>query len=232
MLNFTTLRPEIGWGSEFCSWYEYTGNVSLSQPGWMGFSPGLFPTQVGLYGEWSSIGPMKNIHQSWLLLKNPKDIYLTPTQKKKWLSLIHHYWIITRYKIRSSVTFLIEKRISSRSHPITVKILRTGNLLVELESKKHTENLLKMEKFHHLKCHTYPHAKLDTSKGVVRSKELSQATQEEIEMASKKQGIKEYRWVTIRRNEETIQTYTYILIFEKPSVPKEIRIGYTIERVE
>ena len=88
-----------------------------------------------------------------------------------------------------------------------------------------------MEKFH-LKCRAYPHTKLNTSKGIVRSKELSLATLEEIETAFKKQGIKEHRRVTIRRNDETIQTHTYILTFEKPLIPKEIRIGYTIERVE
>ena len=51
-------------------------------------------------------------------------------------------------------------------------------------------------------------------------------------MAIKKPGIKECRRVTIRRNDETIRTHTYILTFEKPSIAKEIRIGYTIERVE
>ena len=121
--------------------------------------------------------------------------------------------------------FLIKKIISSRSNPKTVKKLQTGNLLVVVESKKHAENLLKMEKFHILKCCAYWHAKLSTSKGVVRSKELSLATPEEIETAFKKQGIKEYRRVTICRNDETIQTHTYILTFEKPSIPKEIRIG-------
>ena len=39
----------------------------------MGFSPGLFPTQVGLRAGWWSIGPMKNIHQSWLLLSKKSD---------------------------------------------------------------------------------------------------------------------------------------------------------------
>ena len=92
--------------------------------------------------------------------------------------------------------FLIEKIISSRSNSKTVKKLRTGNRLVEVESKKHADNLLKMEKFHNLKCCAYPNAKLNTSKGVVRSKELSLATPEEIETAFKKQGIKEYRMVT------------------------------------
>ena len=128
--------------------------------------------------------------------------------------------------------FLIEKIISSRSNPKTVKKVQTGNLLVEVESKKHAENLLKTEKFHHLKCLAYPHAKSHTSNGIVRSKELSLAALEEIETTFKEQGIKEYRRVTIRRNDETIQTHTYILTFEKPSIPKEIRIGFTRERVE
>ena len=54
--------------------------------------------------------------------------------------------------------FLIEKIISSRSNPKTVKKLRTGNLLVEVESKNHAENLLKMEEFHNLKYRAYWHA--------------------------------------------------------------------------
>ena len=87
--------------------------------------------------------------------------------------------------------FLIKKIISSRSNPKTVKKLQIGNLLVEVESKKHAENLLKMGKFHNLKCRDYPHTKLNTSNGIVRSKELSLATLEEIESTFKKQGIKE-----------------------------------------
>ena len=103
---------------------------------------------------------------------------------------------------------------------------------MEVDSKKHAENLLKMEKIHNFKCHAYPHAKSNISNGIVRIKKLSLATLEEIETTFKKQGIKEHRRVTIRRNDETIQTHTYILTFEKPSIPKEIRIGNTIERVE
>ena len=86
--------------------------------------------------------------------------------------------------------FLIEKTISSRSNPKNVKKFRTVNLLVEVEIKKYTENQLKREKFHNFKCRAYPHAKLNTSKGVVRSKELSLATPEEIETALKKTRYK------------------------------------------
>ena len=64
-----------------------------------------------------------------------------------------------------------------------------------------------MEKFHNLKCHAYPHTKSNASNGIMKSKELSLATPEEIEMTFKKQGIKEYRRVTIRQIDETIQTF-------------------------
>ena len=103
---------------------------------------------------------------------------------------------------------------------------------MEVGNQKPAENQLKMEKFHNFKCCASPHTKLNPSKGIVRSKELLLATPDEIETTFKKQKEKGYRRVTIRRNDETIQTHTYILTFKKPSIPKEIRIGYTIERVE
>ena len=77
LLNFTALKPEIGRGSEFRSWHEYTGNASrLSQGEWV--PPGFFPKQVGLCG-----GPMKNIHQSWLLLSKIQKIFTWPRLRKR-----------------------------------------------------------------------------------------------------------------------------------------------------
>ena len=109
----------------------------------MGFLPGLFPTQVGLRGGWWSIGPMKNIHQSWLLLSKKSKRYLSDSDSET-ESDFPRFIIIESLqdtKLDQLSPFLIEKIISSRSNPKTVKKLRTGNLLVEVESKKHAENL-------------------------------------------------------------------------------------------
>ena len=54
---------------------------------------------------------------------------------------------------------------------------------------------------------SFPHARLNTSKGVIRSRELSLTTPEEIEMALQKQGVKEYKRITIQRNNEIIHTH-------------------------
>ena len=76
--------------------------------------------------------------------------------------------------------FLIEKVISTRASPKTVKKTRNGNLLVEVDRRRQAENILKIKTFHTTKCRVYPHEKLNTSKGVIRSRELALATEDEI----------------------------------------------------
>ena len=83
--------------------------------------------------------------------------------------------------------FLIEKFISTRATPKTVKKTRNGNLLVEVDSRRATENIFKMKTFHPTKYRAYPLVKLNISKGVIRSRELALATEEEIASALGKQ---------------------------------------------
>ena len=85
--------------------------------------------------------------------------------------------------------FIIEKVISTNLTPITVKELKNQTLLVEVEKRKHTDFLLKMTKFHNISVKTYPHKFLNVSKGVVRRKELSLYTIEEIKREQKKSKL-------------------------------------------
>ena len=128
--------------------------------------------------------------------------------------------------------FLIEKVISTRASPKTVKKTRNGNLLVEVDSRRQAENILKIKTFHTTKCRAYPHEKLNTSKGVIRSRELASATEEEITSALGKQGVTNIRRISIRKGEERIQTNTDIMTFNKPRALNEVKIGYCLERVE
>ena len=69
--------------------------------------------------------------------------------------------------------FVVEKVISGIVKHVSVKKLKNGTLLVEVDKKSYAENLLKMTLFTNIKIKTYPHASLNSSKGVVRSSELS-----------------------------------------------------------
>ena len=78
----------------------------------------------------------------------------------------------------------------------------------------------------------YPQEKLNTSKGVIRSRELALAIEDKIASALGKQGVTNIKRISIRKGEQRIQTNTYILTFNKPQTPKEEKIGYCLARVE
>ena len=98
--------------------------------------------------------------------------------------------------------FLIKKVISTRANPKTVKKTRNGNLLVEVDSQKQAENILKIKTFHTTKCRAYLHEKLNTSEGVIRNRELALATEDKIASALGKRSYKykenlhQKRWTT------------------------------------
>ena len=72
---------------------------------------------------------------------------------------------------------------------------------------------------------------LNTSKGVVRSSELSLCTLDELKSHLANQGVTDIKRISIKRNEETINTNTYILTFNKSSLPKELKVGYNFIKV-
>ena len=66
--------------------------------------------------------------------------------------------------------FVFERMISSRQNLQTVKRITSGILLVQMDNKKYVKNLIKMKTFNNLKCKSYLHEKLNTSKGVIRNR--------------------------------------------------------------
>lgn len=137
---------------------------------------------------------------------------------------IYYYWIIRGNQI---ITF------PDRENPKNVKKkLWNGNLLVEVKTKKkkkHAENLLKMDKFHIIKCRAW---KIKLHKRCFKKPLTFVSNTRRNWKAIKKNGVKEYKRISIWRNNDVIANHTYILTFEKPIIPKEIRISYTIERVK
>ena len=66
----------------------------------------------------------------------------------------------------------------------------------------------------------------------MRSPDLSLCTLDEIKNNLRKQGITDAKQIFIKRNNQIIPTNTYILKFNTPKPPTEIKIGYLITKVE
>ena len=66
----------------------------------------------------------------------------------------------------------------------------------------------------------------------MRSPDLSLCTLDEIKNNLRKQGVTDAKQISIQRNNQIIPTNTYILNFNTPKPPTEIKIGYLITKVE
>lgn len=122
--------------------------------------------------------------------------------------------------------FAIKWYLSANVAPKSVKTV--CNNTVEVTKKKYAELLLlKMNTLYNMKIKTCPHWSLNTSRGVVRNPELSACRSEEI----KKTSIG-YRENNNKKNDQLIDTNTYILTFDTPKLPPKLKIGYTIVKVD
>ena len=128
--------------------------------------------------------------------------------------------------------FVIEKCIQSIvGHPKTIKKLKSGDLLLEVD-RKQVENLLKTTEIFDLKVKISLHNSLNSSKGVIRCSELRPCSDKEIIENLKEQGVTGVRNVSVRRNGVIKPTNRYVLTFNTPILPKKIKVAFLSVNVE
>ena len=129
--------------------------------------------------------------------------------------------------------FVIEKCIQSIvGHPKTIKKLKSGDLLLEVDRPKQVENLLKTTKIFDLKVKISLHQCLNSSKGVIRCPELRPCSDKEIIDNLTDQGVTGVRNVSVRKNGVLKSTNTYVLTFNTPILPKKIKVAFLSVNLE
>ena len=124
-------------------------------------------------------------------------------------------------------TFAIQKGIQGLvGEPKTIKRLRSGDLLIEVDRETHSNKLLAVTELAQVPVKVSPHRTLNTSKGVLRTPELKNTTREELLTQLKKQGVTDARMVTIKKNGEMIRVNTAILTFNRPTPPATLKVGF------
>lgn len=136
-------------------------------------------------------------------------------------------------KISNLSPFVIEKQIESIAGvPKSVKKLRTGNLLIEVDKPSHSKNLMSITTFFGLPCKCYPHRSLNSSRGVIRCPDLAGVSETEIVEGLKEQHVTFARRITIKKENKQIPTNTIILTFGTSILPRTIKVGYLITKVD
>lgn len=123
--------------------------------------------------------------------------------------------------------FLIQKALQGLAgEPKSVKKLYSGQLLVEVDKEAHAKNLLRTKMFVDLPVEVFAHKSLNTVKGVVRSRDLRDCSEEEILIGLRSQGVEGVKRISVRRNGEQIPTNTFILTFAGTRLPLTIKAGF------
>ncbi|GBO44952.1 hypothetical protein AVEN_37544-1 [Araneus ventricosus] len=123
--------------------------------------------------------------------------------------------------------FLVETAITGSIGDFkSTKKLRSGDLLVEVQSRKQSEQILKRKKFSTIPITVSPHASLNSSKGVITCGELLNVPTEEILKELQGQGVSHVRRISIRRDGQLLNTKHLILTFDSAKLPENIKAGY------
>lgn len=168
--------------------------------------------------------------------KNPKRLksdddsengYMTSEKGDTWQRFIILESTQTEMPLTKLSPFAIQKGIAGIAGTVKdVKKLRSGQILVECLKKTQAENLIRANMLANVPMKTLYHPSLNSSKGVIRTRELQDMDEAEIQMELMQQGVIHVKRITIRREEQIIKTGTYIMTFNKPHLPEKIHLGY------
>ena len=128
--------------------------------------------------------------------------------------------------------FAISKGLKGMAgEPKSVKRLYSGDLLVEMQQQKHSELLQKTKILVDRPVSVTPHRSLNSSKGVIRTREFRMLTEAELKTELAPAGVTHVHRVTIRKGDSRLPTDTYFLTFDRPTLPLDIKAGYERIRV-
>ena len=126
-------------------------------------------------------------------------------------------------------TFAIQKGIEGLvGEPKNIKRLRSGDLLIEVDRETNSTKLLAFKEIAGIPVKVSPHRTLNTSKGVIRTQEIKNTTNEELKTQLKRQGVSDARIITIKKNGDTIKLNTAVLTFNFPKPPADNKVGFEL----
>ena len=108
----------------------------------------------------------------------------------------------------------------------SIKRLRDGSFLVECGKRAQAQNLLRTNRFIDRPVRVSIHKTLNSSRGVIRCRDLADMTEVEIRDELKDQGVVGVNRVTLKKERKVIPTNALFLTFGSLELPKEITVGY------
>jgi hypothetical protein len=114
----------------------------------------------------------------------------------------------------------------------SIKRLRSGHILIEVDKATRANNLLKLKELVHVPVVVSPHRSLNTKKGVIRCPDIKDCSDDEILQGLAPQHASALYRVTITKDGIKCPTGTFFLTFDTPNLPNFVKVGYLRVKVE
>ena len=121
---------------------------------------------------------------------------------------------------------LEEVLVGLAGSPKSVKKLKSGSLLVEVEKAIHAKNLMKMKHLFNIPAKCVPHNSLNTCKGIIRCPVLADVPDDEIVSELASQNVTAPRRITVFRDGVRRPANTKVLTFNSSILSKSLKVGY------
>ncbi|KAG0444280.1 hypothetical protein HPB47_013970 [Ixodes persulcatus] len=105
------------------------------------------------------------------------------------------------------------------------KKLHSGDLLVEVDTKLHSEALRKLTNIVDVKVSVSPHRTLNTIRGVLSEDDLLETSEEELLEGLKGAGVIAVKRIMFRKDGRKTPLRHVILTFEKHALPATVKVG-------
>lgn len=109
---------------------------------------------------------------------------------------------------------------------VQVKKLRDGSLLIETQSKEQATSLMSLKILGNLPIIVKPHTTLNTSKGIIYSRDLLNFSDEELLKEFESQNIINVKRIMTRKDKELVPSPMIALTFGSTILPEYIFAGY------
>ena len=151
-------------------------------------------------------------------------------QKNAFINEDYAHFFVIKWKegdfLKTSL-FLIQKAIQSVvGEPKTIKKLKPGELLIELQSNLQTSKLKKLSQLANIPIIVSAHKTLNSCRGVISETDLQYISDEEILENLKDQNVTNVQRIVISKENKKINTKHLILTFASTNLPKTIKAGY------
>lgn len=118
------------------------------------------------------------------------------------------------------------KTLLGKKHTCKISKLRSGLLLIEVDRKPIYDKLIRTRSLDHIPVVIKDHDHLNTSKGTIYCDWLDTMTKDEIMRELADYDVKEVYRIERKEGNTTKKTHLYIITFNSPTLPKEVKIGF------